>query len=71
MLILTRRIGESIMIGDDIKVTIFGERGGQVRVGIEAPRELAVDRQEIYEKKLANPERIIPTSTYHARRHTR
>lgn len=47
MLILTRKQGESITIGDDIKVTILDVKGKYVRVGIEAPRELAVHRQEI------------------------
>ncbi len=50
MLLLTRRIGESIMIGDDVKITIAGTAGKQVRVGIEAPREISVNREEIYRK---------------------
>ena len=50
MLLLTRRIGESIMIGDNVKITIAGTAGKQVRVGIEAPREIAVNREEIYRK---------------------
>lgn len=48
MLILTRKIGESIMIGDDIKVNILGVRGCQVRIGFEAPEEVPVHREEIY-----------------------
>lgn len=48
MLILTRKIGESIMIGDDIKINILGVRGGQVRIGLEAPNEVPVHREEIY-----------------------
>jgi carbon storage regulator len=52
MLILTRRQGETIRIGNDIEVTVISERGGQVRIGIKAPSEVSVDRQEIYERKL-------------------
>jgi carbon storage regulator len=49
MLILSRRVGESIMIGDDVRVTILGVRGCQVRLGVDAPKSVAVHRQEIYE----------------------
>jgi carbon storage regulator len=50
MLILTRRVGESVMIGNDVTVTILGVKGNQVRVGINAPKDVAVHREEIYER---------------------
>ena len=50
MLILTRRVGETLMVGDDVTVTVLGVKGNQVRIGVNAPRDVAVHREEIYER---------------------
>lgn len=50
MLILTRRISESVIVGDNVKITVLGVKGNQVRLGIDAPRDVAVHREEIYNR---------------------
>lgn len=50
MLILTRRVGESVMVGDDITVTVLDVKGNQVRIGVNAPKDVPVHREEIYER---------------------
>lgn len=50
MLILTRRISESVIIGDNVKITVLGVKGSQVRLGIDAPKDVSVHREEIYER---------------------
>lgn len=64
MLILTRRISETLCIGDNIKVTVLGVKGNQVRIGIEAPKTVAVHREEIYEKVQVERAARAPLATF-------
>ena len=50
MLILTRRVGESLLIGDDVVVNVLGVKGNQVRIGVDAPKDVTVHREEIYDR---------------------
>jgi carbon storage regulator len=50
MLILTRRVGETVMIGNEVTVTVLGVKGNQVRIGVNAPKDVSVHREEIYER---------------------
>jgi carbon storage regulator len=53
MLVLTRRVGESIVIADEIKITVVSVRGDRIRLGIEAPRSVCIERQEVHERRMA------------------
>ena len=62
MLILTRRAGETVMIGDDVSITILGVKGNQVRIGINAPKNIAVHREEIYDRIKREGQRSPPVT---------
>ncbi len=63
MLILTRRVGETLMIGDDVTITILSVRGGQIRVGVNAPKNTAVHREEVYEKMRKENAATVPQAS--------
>jgi len=63
MLILTRRVGEKLIIGEDVTVTILSLKGNQIRIGIDAPREIKVHRQEVYERIRKEREKLSVVSS--------
>lgn len=66
MLILSRRAGESFLIGDNIRVTVLSSRGNQVRIGIDAPKDTVVHREEVYQRmQQGQPEDVPPESPDH------
>ena len=60
MLILARRVGETLMIGDDVTITILSVRDGQIRIGVNAPKNTAVQREEAYEKMRKENAAVVP-----------
>ena len=66
MLILTRRVGETVMVGSEVTVTVLGVKGNQVRLGINAPKDVAVHREEIFERIKAEHATAPDTAAEHA-----
>ena len=64
MLILTRRVGEKLVIGDDLRITVVGARGNQVRMGVNAPKNVAVHREEIYQRIQSEKDSSQPISEF-------
>lgn len=64
MLILTRRVGETLMVGDEVTVTVLGVKGNQVRLGVNAPRDVAVHREEIYERIKKEQDDDVPAGNH-------
>ena len=64
MLILTRRVGETLVIGDDIRITVLGARGNQVRMGVNAPKNVAVHREEIHQRIQSEKDSSQPISEF-------
>ena len=62
MLILTRRVGETLMVGDDVTAIVLGVKGNQVRIGVNAPKEVSVHREEIYER-IQQERDTVPTES--------
>lgn len=63
MLILTRKVGESVLIGDDISITVLSVRGNQVKLGVQAPKEVSVHREEIYQRILQSKDEVFSKIT--------
>lgn len=70
MLILTRRVGETLMIGDEVTVTVLGVKGNQVRIGINAPKDVSVHREEIYDRIKREQGGVTPGGNLQVHHHT-